>query len=263
MTDLGLYLISAVLITPVFGGPVPVMVIKHQNPAYDAIFRRVEEQLEVLEHGGLLEPLEKDPSSDEYFARNLPEWHRQTRPPLNQSADLTKYQHWSSALTLRDDPEETDWRVKRSVDRIGRLARDLPNEGRQNAVMPSDRGVSSVANWALFNAYDCTKPAEVKDESLWPNPSCLPTDGHLIYDHVNITYTLLHREEFQTVQAWKCLRRITRNVAYCGHYDHVTTMYSLGWTYRLSTISAEHCQEIINENKYHIRYGSTKWTQKE
>ena len=102
----------------------------------------------------------------------------------------------------------------------------------------------------VLQAYDCTEPRGVTDRALG--------DDSIFCDHphqhttmeANQTYQLLVEEKVRRFTGWKCSVRDSRDVTYCGNYDHQTAFAKLNYRKLPIIVSPLKCRSMRDTRKY-------------
>ena len=99
-----------------------------------------------------------------------------------------------------------------------------------------------------FIGYDCSKPKYVRDMAFTPPSSC--ERHHTVTSTRNASFQLLQYEHRRTAKGFRCRILDTREVAYCGVYDHQTARPLLSYVDLPISVSEEQCLEMISTTQY-------------
>ena len=102
----------------------------------------------------------------------------------------------------------------------------------------------------MFQAYDCTQPRNIRDSSFNVLNNC--NSPPTLIDHTNITFQLLQKEKYTRFQGYSCSLEVTRDVRYCGVYDHETTFPEFGYDNRPEPLTVAQCQDYVHDKKLTI-----------
>lgn len=111
------------------------------------------------------------------------------------------------------------------------------------------RAVEEADNHSdLFQAYDCSKPRNVKDIGFVNNPGCAHSSK--VNKTRIVTYQVVQREEHHRVPGNICEMDRTEVVLYCGAYDHMTVLARESYYGLPMPISVAECKEWVSTGKW-------------
>ena len=99
-----------------------------------------------------------------------------------------------------------------------------------------------------IRAYDCSNPKRIRDLTAAPDVECFSNKE--VSGISNVTYRLLQYEHRQVVPGFSCVVLDTREVAYCGNYDHQTTRPMFNYELQPMIVSADECLQMIRTLRY-------------
>ena len=100
----------------------------------------------------------------------------------------------------------------------------------------------------VFLAYDCSRPRNIKDVGYAEDPHCSPTAK--VSNTRNVTYQILQEEQHHKVAGNACEVTQTRQVRYCGVYDHETTLSQANLYDVPISVPIELCRKWLRDLEY-------------
>ena len=102
----------------------------------------------------------------------------------------------------------------------------------------------------ILKAYDCNSPRKVEDRTLNDRDLSCDLQHKAVNVQHNMTYQLLVQEHVQRFKGWRCKILDTRNVQYCGNYDHQTMFDRYKYVDFPAAPSVSDCRKMVEERKY-------------
>ena len=106
-----------------------------------------------------------------------------------------------------------------------------------------------------LKAYDCSVPANLNDVSIELDVDCSSFNVSHISDPKTVRYTLIQKEEYRRFSGYVCTMTISREVNYCGHYDHQTKIMSWSKPTEPQPLSDTECRDMVKTRTFKDVHG--------
>ena len=209
--------------------------------------------------------------------------------PSNQIQLSVKLQPKSttSEPPLENEPErqlmsETDNQFYKAEQRVRRdpsysaLAEPMLSSSSDHEVRDRDEAqpepITNVFSYKVMNqvkqrpnlrfllAYDCSRPQNIKATSSIITDDCSSKNiKDVEVDQQTRSYQLLQEQRNWEVPGFRCERKVSRTVIYCGNYDHMTISPDLGMSNRPVPLTRDECLRMAR-GRYRDGKGDTHTT---
>ena len=98
-----------------------------------------------------------------------------------------------------------------------------------------------------LEAYDCSNPTAIENRALDMSALTCQGESVTVKHTVNSTYHLLVKEKTQRLKGYRCELLDSRNVQYCGTYDHQTNYHRYAYADLPKPPTAEQCRKMVRE----------------
>ena len=101
-----------------------------------------------------------------------------------------------------------------------------------------------------LTGYDCGVPQELKDMSIELNRNCDAFNVTKVIQEKRKAYSLVQRERYQRFVGYACSMKTSREVSYCGRYDHQTRILALSKEDEPEALTREQCETMIDRRAF-------------
>ena len=101
-------------------------------------------------------------------------------------------------------------------------------------------------------AYDCSNPVAIEDRALGDSIETCTDDAHTMKMDSNVTFQLLYHEPLQRLTGHRCEILDTRNVQYCGKYDHQTIFNRYAYQDLAKPPTPKTCRDMIRHGQFRL-----------
>lgn len=108
----------------------------------------------------------------------------------------------------------------------------------------------------IFTAYDCTRPTVVEDRALNIETLSCRSDKHSRAMDKDEMFQLLVSEPVETADGFRCEILESRQVSYCGNYDHQTLLAKFDYFDVPKPPTLEQCQRMWDKRKFKLEDGN-------